>query len=170
MNKVLVYKALLEGTIQAILFHAVTVTFVVVYSHNRMYDFEAFQRWMYASLVVIGVCAVLDSGVYFWFLFHESNNWKLCLFSLLSLLCFWLWRAVIFVWYLTFPIPLPLGELGNADGFVIVLAAGVFLLVSFVCRFFICLGLMIKNSYRKRHSTARAKGSKQEIQSTTGME
>lgn len=137
MNKRFFIIAVLDSFIQSLILVCLGTFSISVDSSNLSLN----------QYLLIGVLsAILSAVVYVVVMLKESNNKKLVCFLLLGLLCFILSMvltlAILIIFKFNF---IPLREVNNADGILILYMTGSYILVSFILRLCAFVISIIKN-------------------------
>lgn len=135
-------KALLDGFISSLVLDCLDIFLLSVYASSLSLK-------QYLLLGVLG--AMISSAIYFVFILKESSNKNILRFSLMSIFSFILCMAIMLGIHLTFSIDfLPLREVNNGDGIMLLFTIGSFILSSIVIRFYIFSTLIIKNLQQRK--------------------
>lgn len=145
MNKRIFIIAVFDSFIQSLLLVCLGTFSISVYSSKLSLN----------QYLLIGVLsAILSAVVYVVVMLKESNNKKLVCFLLLGLLCFVLsmvlMLAILIIFKFNF---IPLREVNNADGILILYTTGCYILVSFILRLCAFVISIIKNIRTKTKNT-----------------
>ena len=139
MNKKLFKKAALDGLIQSLILFCLETFLVSKYFSN-----VSLKRFLLVGLF----SAVLSTVVFVMFTIKESTNKAIMFFWIISTLCFILCDVVMLALRLTFKLDfLPLREVNNANGILIVFAIGCFMLSTIILRVCAFIVLIIKNQH-----------------------
>lgn len=142
MKKRIFLKAVLDGLIQSLILVCLETFSISVYASNLSLE---------QHLLIGASSAVLSAVVYVVLTLKESNNKKLACFSLISILFFVLNMVSILAIRLTFRFNfMPLREVNNADGILILFIIGCYILVSIILRICVFVISIIKNIHRKQ--------------------
>lgn len=140
MNKRILIKAVFDGLIQSLILAGLGTFSISVYSANLALE----------QYLLIGViCAIFSAVVYAVFTVKEFSNKKIIYFSLVGILCFVLSIVSILALYLTFSFNfVPLREINNADGILILFSIVCYILASIIFRICIFVLSIIKNTHQ----------------------
>lgn len=137
MNRRVIFKAILDGFIEAILMHIVALFCISVYATD----------WSVENCMLLGALGALISAfIYFLFMFPEKNNKEIGINTAIRIPCWFLFSVIILL--LPFRV-LPIGETTPGDGFVIIFTAGSFIFASMLLRSGILAALLIINKSRR---------------------
>ena len=124
MNKRSFVKAILDGTIQGLILFCLLLLDLSKYTLN----------WSIKQYLTVALCgAIFSSCVYFFLIFKESNLKGGIFFFIISVVSFAIVMLILLILYLNVNF-FSLRELNNADGILLLLNIGCFILSSFILR------------------------------------
>ena len=132
----LLFKAMLDGLCQYLIMFCIGVLSISAYAS----DFAIEQE-----LVIAVICAVISAFIYYVLSFKETGKKALAFFSLISTGAFVLFIALAFIAQISFGfVFLSLRETNNADGLLILIVTGCYLLSSTILKVCVCVARIIK--------------------------
>ena len=141
MNKKYMIKAVLDGLIQGF-----TLYCLVMILLSLPVSYSSFISCLLAG----GILGIISASIYFILVRKESRK-NIIKFSIISIIFFILFNIIALVIRMQFHLNiLPLRELGNGDGILILFICAFFLIPNFVLRFITCVVLFIQKKTGKK--------------------
>ena len=130
--------AIFDGVLTGLVFYISSLFAVSVYAQNISIEYD---------IILNAVCAILCSAVFMFAVVKEKSNKKIAVTALVSILCFLISVAVIFIRCLEIPYRIfPIYEDNNGYGIMLLFSAGTFIFVSIVIRAITLITLLFRNS------------------------
>ena len=130
--------AIFDGVLTGLVFYISSLFAVSVYAQNISIEYD---------IILNAVCAILCSAVFVFVVINEKSNKKIAVTALVSILCFLLSVAVIFIICLEIPHRiLPVYEDNNGYGIMLLFSAGTFIFVSIVIRAITLITILVRNA------------------------
>ena len=140
-----VIKAMLDGFMQELILFLLTNFNLSKYTSNFT---------LKNILVLTVLCSVLSSVIYSIFIKKVNSIKKKISFSIISQLSFVVFALIILALRVTVSLNiLPLREINNADGLLILLSTVFYIFISFIFKLFILIILCIKQRKKENNGT-----------------
>ena len=135
-------QAIVDGSLRSFLGSLLDVFILSIYASNL-----AFEHFVIIALI----CGILSSTLYWVFIRKENSNKSIIIFSLLSMGgCIVSYGIILMLQIFGWFVSLPVREVNNADGLIVMMIAGVYLGSAFLMRLAIFIWQIARNSHKKQ--------------------
>lgn len=151
MNKKIIFKAILDGFISSFVLNCLGIFLVSIYASNLSLE---------QCLLIGFLTAMLFTTVFAMLMLKESSNKAIMCYSLISIVSFAFFVAIMMVFQLTFKFDfMIIRETNNADGILLIFTIVCFVLSSVLLRACAFILLIIRNAKKNRETRETGDGS-----------